>query len=112
MTANETWETDGSPLAESVSLKWRLGQALEDNRALRAQLDAGTAELDRVIGRASPGSPLDRALREIRLYLTKGQKLTGTERADRVVEEWLQDPGRNVFGLAADLLDAISLGGR
>lgn len=109
---NETWETDGSPAAESASMKVRLGHALNDNRQLRTSMVAARVKLDEAIRIARPGSELEKDLREIRMLLTGGWKSTDRERADLVVEHWLKDPDRNVFGLAADLLDAISLGGR
>lgn len=107
---NETWETDGSPAMESASLKIRLGHALNDNAALRARMVNARVKLDEVIRLARPGSALEKELREVRLVLTGGWKLTDRERGDAVVEEWLRDPDRNVFGLAADLLDAIGPG--
>lgn len=110
MTVNETWETDGSPAMESASVKARLGHALNDNSSLRSRMTNARVRVDAMIGKTRPGSPLDKELRELRLVLTGGWKLTDRERGDAVVEEWLQDPDRNVFGLAADLLDAISLG--
>lgn len=109
---SETWETDGSPALESASMKVRLGHALRDNAALRSQMVAARVRVDAMLKIARPGSELDRDLRELRLVLTGGWKLTDRERGDAVVEEWLKDPDRNVFGLAADLLEAISLGGR
>ena len=105
---NETWETDGSPAAESASYKWRLGQALEDNRQLRSTLSAATVQLDAVMAEVRPSSGMYGLLRQLRITLT-GRGLTGRERAEQVVEEWLKDPDRNVFGLAADLLDALPL---
>jgi hypothetical protein len=108
---NETWDTDGSKLLERHSLNVRLGHALNDNRELRSRMVAARVQLDTVIAKCRPESELQKGLRDVRMLLTDGWRKTDRERADEVVEEWLKDPDRNVFGLAADLLEAISIRG-
>jgi hypothetical protein len=110
MSEVEGWDTDGSRDAEESRLRRHLSDCQQERQILQNRVRAGLAALDVAIDRSKPGGELQKELRRIRmLFDGTGMKLTGTERAEKVIEEWLQDPERNVFGLAADVLNALKL---
>ncbi|QOP66190.1 hypothetical protein SEA_DANIELLEIGNACE_50 [Arthrobacter phage DanielleIgnace] len=108
MTA-ETWSTDGSKPFERAALIDRIEQQEVVIRRQSAELHAARVKLEAVDAALAAdhyGGAMG-ALRELRGVLYDGDLNSGQEKADKVVEEWLQDPNRNVYGLAADILTAL-----
>lgn len=108
---HETFETDGSVFMERASLTARISKLNTEGKQLRGRTMAALQILDRIVEGWSEStlSPQVKALiREARMALSGGMAMTQQQQADAVVEEWLQDPERNVFGLAADLVDVLS----
>jgi hypothetical protein len=108
---NETWATDGSREAYAASLiaqvkdlKAQLRLA-EGRRIAVVQILDRVAEQWNVAGRSQQAKAL---IREARIVLDHGMAQTQQQQADAIVEEWLHDPDRNIFGLAADLADVLS----
>lgn len=108
MTA-ETWETDGSRDAERSTFLNQINGLQEEIRRLNAILDGARYIAEQIDLAAEEGERIKllQGTRDLRIILTRGNANAMTPQADLLVERWLQDPHRSIFGLAADLLDVL-----
>jgi hypothetical protein len=106
---NETWATDGSREAYEASLKTQVKELEAQLRIARAQVEGAKVIVENLSGTAECRRDgwAQKEFRELRMILNGGTAIRQTARADELVEEWLQDPHRSIFGLAADLLDVM-----
>lgn len=101
----ENYATDGSRDAELADLRAQVTDLAERLRQSKALLLAARTSVENMSGlqEVRRDGALAKELREIRMVLQGGDAIRRTARAEEVVEEWLQDPHRSIFGLAADL---------
>jgi hypothetical protein len=102
--------TDGSVPMENAALRVRVKQLEVENRAQRQILFGAKVSVENMSGdqEVRRDGHLQKELRELSMLLNGGDAIRRTARAEECVEEWLKDPRRSVFGLAADLATILS----
>ena len=106
----ENAATDGSREMELADLR-RANKLLQT----RLQIQEGSRQaalqiVDRILQlpEVHSSTQIRAMVRETRMVLDNGMALTQQQRVDDLIEEWLQDPDRNVYGLAAELADVLA----